>query len=323
MAARTPVRAGLATLALLLFLLSGCAEAAGSLDLAVDRPAALRWDAGHHAGALAADDQVWVIHEDGQGLQLAAKLSAPGVAHLAVGLDDGSIYASASEEGTLKRISLADGRLNASVPSGGPRPASLLYNPILKRLASFNAGAGTVTLFDTASNSFEGLIPLGDAPVAVQLSPDGRVLALLPERLELVLLGMRPLRIFARWPLPAECTHPRDLALDSARQQVFVACGSERIAHFSLVEGSWQANWWGGAPGLAVVQLFWDGPRARLLAVTDAGSVQQAEPTAAAARALVTLPAGTLFDWDANTARLLVLKPSGAGLHSLAFISLP
>lgn len=296
-----------------------------------ESPRALVWDADRHAGALAVRGAVLVLSElrDAAGLpagalKLVASVAIDQVEHLALGRDDGSVYASSTRRGKLHALALADGSERFVLAAGGPQPAVLFHHPIQHRLASFNAGANTITVFDTGSQAFTGLIPLGDAPVAVRMSPDGRVLALLPDRRELTLITLNPLRIGARWALPEECVHPVDFDVDPTGQRVLIACGTPEIAVFDYREAEWRSNLQtgtGGAPA-AVDRVFWDGKQARVLAVGSDGVISRAGADADSVRALAVVSPGSLVDLDAAGDRMLWARPDEPSGVRLGFTDL-
>jgi hypothetical protein len=287
------------------------------------------WDARLGRGALATGEELLILqqspevdsHPDG-AFHLVTRLASGRLAHLALGPDDGTVYGSNPDSGELSAVALADGQLLGHFPAGGPAPAALFYQPVLHRLVSFNAGASTVTVFDVASRAFEGLIPLGDAPAAVAMAPDGRMLAVLPERRELVLIGVHPLRIFARWPLPAACTQPADLAVDPVAARIFIACGAPEVVVFDLRSGDWAAAWEAGAAASRIHAVLWDGVAGRLLAVAEDGAVAMASPDGAIPT-LARLPAGSLVVLDASAHRLIWAAAGAAGQVRMGSTALP
>lgn len=293
------------------------------LLVGTDQAHQLVWDAGRRAGAVSVPGHVLLISElltaagapaGALGLSASVPLDHPG--HLALGIDDGMVYVATPRDARLHALHLGDGRSGAELEAGGPRPELLFEHPALHRLLSFNAGAGTLTLFDLGSGAFEGLIPLGDAPVAARLAPDGRVLALLPERRELTLIGVRPLRIFARWTLPEDCPHPADLDVDPAGQRALLACGTAEVLVFDLREAEWRSSLLGTVSGTEVSRVFWDGAHGRVVAVGDDGSVASAAAEAANVLALGSVPAGSALGFDSAGSRLVwAAADARAGLH--------
>ncbi|MDE3010046.1 MAG: hypothetical protein KGI67_04090 [Pseudomonadota bacterium] len=281
------------------------------LVVGADLPRELVWDSARHAGALAVQGRVLILAEmrDPGGvsgaLRVTAVHSVPRVARLGLGHDDGTVYASSTTGARLHAIDLGSGAQKWVLAAGGPRPELVFHHPALHSLASFNAGANTITVFETGSRAFEGLIPLGDAPVAVRLAPDGRVLALLPERRELVLVGLRPLRIYNRWQLPVDCLHPLDLDVDPVGQRALLACGGVGVAVFDLREAEWRSSLTGSASTRPLVRAFWDGAHARVIAVAEDGDVSAASGDPAAVVPLAVVPVGSVLDFDAAGNRLV------------------
>ena len=245
------------------------------------------------------------------GWRAVGTVAAPGVQHLAAGPDDGTVYASAGQAGVLKFIRLDEGRQVHQVPAAGALPGPLVYHPVLKRLASFNA-QGSVTLFDTASRAYEGLLPLGETPASAVLAPDGRVLAVLPEQRVLALLALRPFRMFGRFDLPQSCVRPGELLVDAAAGRVFVDCGAHTLALFDYRQGAWQPDWqWPGVDS-APRHLLFDAVHARVLALQADGALLQAGATAADTRLLRRLPAGSAAAWSTARQALVVASPDTA-----------
>ena len=292
----------------------------------------LLWDGALQRAALADGRQVTVaqaITADGAtptSWRVQGTIAAPGAWHLSAGPDDGSVYASAAEEGVLKFIDLAQARQVHQVPAAGAAPGPLVYHPVLKRLASFNAG-GAVTLFDTASRAYEGLLPLGETPSAVALAPDGRVLALLPGQHMLALLALRPFRMFGRFDLPQTCAQPQDVLVDGVAGQVFVDCGGSVLAVFDFRQGEWLAAWsWPALPA-SPRHLLWDPAQRRLLALQLDGQLIQAsaDPDRFPAQVVAHFSVGSAAAWDAGRHQLVLAQPdpARAGVYNFSFQQVP
>lgn len=281
------------------------------LVVGADLPRELVWDSARHAGALAVQGRVLILAEmrDPGGasgaLRVTAGQSVPRLARLGLGHDDGTVYASSAAGARLHAFDLGSGAQKWVLAAGGPRPELVFHHPALHSLASFNRGANTITVFETASRAFEGLIPLGDVPVAVRLAPDGRVLVLLPERRELALVGLRPLRIYNRWSLPVDCGHPLDLDVDPVGQRALLACGGVDVAVFDLREAEWRTSLVGSASTSPLVRAFWDGTHARVIAVAEDGNVTAAAGDVTSVVPLAAVPAGSVLDFDAAGNRLV------------------
>jgi len=303
------IRMGWGSLGLALGLVMGSLAYAEELALPVSSaPQAVVWDSQHQQGAVAAGDQIWLFRADttqASGLKLFAHLSAPGVAHFSLNPVTGDLFASATTEGTLKWIDMKAGVISTSVPAAGLKPSALFFHPLLNKLGSFNAGGGNLTLFDVASTSYEGLIPLADSPASVVMSADGRVLALMPERRELVLLAFRPFRTFARWPIPDTCPSPARLAVNPVAQEVYVSCGAGSIHVFHLSTTEWHRLHSHAAETSPIQQIFWDAKHHRLIALNTQGRVSADPAEGHEAAVCQLLPPKALADWDGSTQSLI------------------
>src|SRR5262249_29250266 len=105
----------------------------------------------------------------------------------------------------------------------GARPDGILYDPVSRRVFTFNAGSKDSTVIDVASGTVDGTIPLGGKPEFAVADGKGHIFDNIEDTSELVEIDTHKMEVMKRWPL-APCTEPSGLAYDAAHGRLFAAC---------------------------------------------------------------------------------------------------
>lgn len=118
----------------------------------------------------------------------------------------------------------------------GTRPDGILYDPVSKRVFTFNAGSKDSTVIDAASGTVDGTIPLGGKPEFAVADGKGHIFDNIEDTSEIVEIDTHKMEVMKRWPL-APCTEPSGLAFDKAHGRLFAACDNEMMAAVDTATG--------------------------------------------------------------------------------------
>jgi len=111
----------------------------------------------------------------------------------------------------------------------GSRPDGTLYDPVTRRVFTFNAGSKDSTVIDVASGTVDGTIPLGGKPEFAVLDGKGHIFDNIEDTSEIVEIDAKSMSVMKRWKL-APCTEPSGLAFDRAHHRLFAACDNAMMA---------------------------------------------------------------------------------------------
>jgi DNA-binding beta-propeller fold protein YncE len=113
----------------------------------------------------------------------------------------------------------------AKVKIGARNPDAILYEPVTKRVFTFNAGSGTATAIDAAAGTVIGNLALGGRPEFAVADGRGGVFVNLEDSSAVVRFDAATLQTGARWSLaPGE--EPSGLAIDTTHARLFSVCGN-------------------------------------------------------------------------------------------------
>ncbi len=108
-------------------------------------------------------------------------------------------------------------------------PDAILYEPVTKRVFTFNGGSRNVTAIDAVSGEVVGTIDVNAKPEFAQTDGKGRVFVNLEDSSAVVAFDAKTLAITSRWPLaPGE--EPSGLALDREHGRLFSVGANRQMA---------------------------------------------------------------------------------------------
>jgi YVTN family beta-propeller protein len=152
-------------------------------------------------------------------------------------------------EGGANRIAVIDTKNFTKVGEipVGTRPDGILYDPLSKRIFTFNAASGDATAVDAATEKVIGTVALGGKPEAAEIDGTGTIFVNIEDKSELVAFDAKTLAVKARYAL-APCESPSGMAADVAHGLVFSGCDNKMtavtdmktgkvITHFPIGEG--------------------------------------------------------------------------------------
>jgi len=100
----------------------------------------------------------------------------------------------------------------------------ILYEPVTKRVFTFNGGKGNdSTAIDAVKGVVLGSIPLGGKPETAQADGQGHIYVNIEDKSELSEIDAATLKVIHSWPL-APCKNPSGAAIDAAHSLLAIGC---------------------------------------------------------------------------------------------------
>jgi YVTN family beta-propeller protein len=141
-------------------------------------------------------------------------------------------------EGGANRLAVIDTKSFTKVGEipVGTRPDGILYEPVSKRVFTFNGTSNDATAVDPVSGKAVGTVALGGKPEAAMADGKGTIFVNIENKSELVVFDATSLAVKAHYPL-APCQSPSGGAADLAHGLVFSGCDNGMIAVTDMNSG--------------------------------------------------------------------------------------
>jgi DNA-binding beta-propeller fold protein YncE len=152
----------------------------------------------------------------------------PGVHGIALAPELGRGFTSNGGEGTVSIFDLKTLATSSKVKVGN-NPDAILYDPVTKRVFTFNGRSQDATAVDAEKGSVLGTIKLDGKPEFSVSDGKGGIFVNIEDKSELLAIDPRKLEIRSRWPL-APCESPSGLSMDRKHRRLFVGCDNQMMA---------------------------------------------------------------------------------------------
>lgn len=154
--------------------------------------------------------------------------NTPGVHGVALVPEVGHGFTSNGRDSTVTVFDLKTLATLASVKLSARGPDAIVYEPVSKRVFTFNGGSDNATAIDAATNEIAGNVALGGRPEFAVADGKGRMFVNLEDSSAVVCFDAKSLALLSRWPLaPGE--EPTGLAIDREHRRLFAACGNKKL----------------------------------------------------------------------------------------------
>jgi DNA-binding beta-propeller fold protein YncE len=171
-----------------------------------------------------------VMVVDLRGDSLAGDIPAtPGVHGIALAPELGKGFTSNGRDSTVTVFDLRTLAKTGSLHVTGRNPDAILYDPVTRRVFTFNGGSANATAIDAARGTVAGTVALRGKPEAAVLDGAGHVWVNIEDRSEVEEFDPRTLRSLGHWALEG-CEEPSGLAIDRAHRRLFSVCGNGKMA---------------------------------------------------------------------------------------------
>jgi YVTN family beta-propeller protein len=141
-------------------------------------------------------------------------------------------------EGGANRIAVVDTKSYSKISeiAVGTRPDGILYDPVSKRIFTFNGTSKDATAVDPVSAKAVGTVALGGKPEAAASDGAGTIFVNIEDKSELVVFDAKTLAVKQHYPL-APCKEPSGGAADLAHGRMFSGCDNKMIAVTDMKTG--------------------------------------------------------------------------------------
>ena len=110
-----------------------------------------------------------------------------------------------------------------------PDADAVLFDPVTKRIFTFNGDSRSSSVIDAASGKRIGTIDLGGGPEFAVSAGDGKLYVNLEDSSAIDEIDAATMKVLRRWPL-APCQSPSGLAIDRAHHRLFSGCHNKVMA---------------------------------------------------------------------------------------------
>jgi YVTN family beta-propeller protein len=152
-----------------------------------------------------------------------------GVHGIAIASDLGRGYTS---NGRDNSVTIFDSKTLATikkVPIAGKNPDAILYEPVSKKVFTFNGTSHDVTAIDARSGDPGTTFSVGGKPEFSQHDGKGKVWVNIEDTAEIVEIDAAKAAVTKRFSI-APCSDPTGLAIDLAKRRLFAACSNKLMA---------------------------------------------------------------------------------------------
>ena len=112
----------------------------------------------------------------------------------------------------------------------GENPDAIAYEPVSKRVYTFNGRSKDATAFNAADGSIVAAsIPLGGKPEFAAVDGKGKIFVNNEDTSELIEIDAQAAKVVQRWPLKP-CESPSGLSMDTRNRRLFAGCENKMMA---------------------------------------------------------------------------------------------
>jgi DNA-binding beta-propeller fold protein YncE len=179
------------------------------------------------------DSHILVV--DAEGQQVADIPGLKGAHAIAFAPDLRKAFLSTEE--SVSVLDMATLKVAAMIRLPGKDPDAILYEPLSKRVFTFNGG-GTkdATAIDVVTGKVLGSIPLGGKPEFAQTDGEGHIYVNVEDKSRIAAFDSRTLKVLSSWPIPP-CREPSGLAIDAIHKRLFAGCHNGLMAAVDSTSG--------------------------------------------------------------------------------------
>jgi hypothetical protein len=217
-------------------LLLGLAGPAGAQTYHVAKTMTLGGDGGWdyvaldsvaHRLFIARQNRVMVV--DPEGGRVLAEIPGLERAHgVAFAYESGHGFATSGTDSAVTMFDLKTLKVLRRT-TAAPDADAVLYDPVSKRVFTFNCDAHSSSVIDAVSGARVGSMDLGGGPEFAVSAADGNLYVNVEDKGEIVEIDAAAMRVTRRWSL-APCESPTGLAIDRVHHRLFSGCRNKVMA---------------------------------------------------------------------------------------------
>jgi DNA-binding beta-propeller fold protein YncE len=188
---------------------------------------ALTVDAAAQRLYLSRSTRVQVV--DLKGGKLVGEIpNTPGVHGIAVAPELNRGFSSNGRDSSVTVFDLKTLATISRIQLTSRNPDAIIYDPVTKRVFTFNGGSDNATAIDAAKGTVVGEVALGGRPEFAVTDGHGEVFVNLEDSSAVVGFDPKTLAVKSRWPL-APGTEPSGLAMDRLHRRLFSTCSNQTM----------------------------------------------------------------------------------------------
>ncbi len=227
-------RARLGVAVLIVFMVAGLGAQAAAPSYHVARTIALEGDGGwDYVTVDSAAHRAYVTHgirvqvlDTQTGKVVGEIANTDGVHGVAIAAELGRGFTSNGRANTVTIFDLKTLAVIRAIAVTGENPDAIVYEPVSRRVFTFNGGTASATAIDAANSKVVGTVALPGKPEFAVADGRGRIFVNIQDKSLLATLDAQTLAVGARWPL-APCEAPTGLAIDRQHRRLFAVCGNK------------------------------------------------------------------------------------------------
>jgi len=150
-----------------------------------------------------------------------------GVHGIAIASEFDKGFISDGRDGTITIFDLKTLKVLGTA-AAGKNPDAIIYDPVSKRVFSFNGTSKDATAVDAKSGEVAGTIALGGKPEAGVSDGKGHIFVNIEDTSEIVQFDANKLSVENRWKI-APGDGPSGLAMDQKTRRLFSVCGNKMM----------------------------------------------------------------------------------------------
>jgi DNA-binding beta-propeller fold protein YncE len=163
-----------------------------------------------------------------------------GVHGIAVASEFDKGFISNGRDGTITIFDLKTLK-TLGTAAAGKNPDAIIYDPVSKRVFSFNGTSKDATAVDAKSGEVAGTIALGGKPEAGVSDGKGHIFVNIEDTSEIVQFDANKLSVENRWKI-APGDGPSGLAMDQKTRRLFAVCGNKMMVVVNADNGQVVGN---------------------------------------------------------------------------------
>ncbi len=188
-----------------------------------------------HRLFIARQDRVIVVDPD-SGKVLGEILGLNRAHGVAFAYEAGHGFATSGADSTVTMFDLKTLRVLGHT-TVAPDDDAVLYDPVTKRIFTFNGDAHSATVIDAVSGKRIGNIDLGAGPEFGVSAGDGKIYVNLEDKGAVAEIDAAAMRVTRQWSL-APCESPTGLAIDREHHRLFSGCRNQVMAISDATRGA-------------------------------------------------------------------------------------
>ena len=191
----------------------------------------IRWDyafvdSGNHRLYVSHGTQTEVIDTNTDKL-IGTIPDTKGVHGIAIANDIGRGFTSDGTDNDVSVFDLKSLKVLSKVKTG-QNPDAIIYEPVSKRILTFNGRSNDATIFDAKTGSIvTASLPLGGKPEFAQVDGKGHVFANIEDKNEVIEIDAKNAVVSRRYSI-APCDGPTGLVID-AKNRLYSVCGNKMM----------------------------------------------------------------------------------------------